>query len=341
MRERICAVAIAAATLFAAAASGSTDPVLVTEHFAFFSDFETNLNDALITAADNRAQRRDELFHAGADQSCFQGLTEAERVAWDRAVDYYREVVVSGGAGRGSQMLVRLELAAIVGDGQWDEPTEERLIQVTRAVRAAAAMAYRACRWKTQDTSNRRRIDQLRPLLDQHEEAIGRRLSEAFETDWRGLPLRVDIVETVEWSGAHTINLRPPDAAHILMNSTREDYSGNAALETLFHEASHFLTNRSSTLRRLINEAIEELGNPFRGSLLHAVHFYLTGEIVRRRLAESGVSYQLYMFENGVFDQGGFHAAVQPIYSSYLDGDIDLEVACRRLVQRLLDAQPR
>lgn len=327
---------------FSAEATPETaKPASLTEHFAFYSDFETNLNDALLAAADARLRSRNELFREGDEAACFDALTNAERVAWDRAVDYYAKVVFAGRADRGAQFLVRLSLAGVVADDEWEKPAERRMIEITRAFRSAAAPTYRACRWSAQNAANRRWIEQLQPLLTAHETAIAGRLAEVFQTDWQSLPFRVDVVEIVEWSGANTIQLRPP-GAHILISSSRSDYQGEAALEMIFHEASHFLTGWSAPLRDALNQALEELGDPFGGSLLHAVHFYLTGEVVRRRLERSDeTAYEPYLFANDIFDQNGFHSAVKRIFPRYLAGDLDLSVASRNLVQALLDEKRR
>ena len=46
-------------------------PVLTTPRFALYSDFDTNLNDALIAAGIARKGGKQELFHSGAELPCF------------------------------------------------------------------------------------------------------------------------------------------------------------------------------------------------------------------------------------------------------------------------------
>ncbi|HEV8700277.1 MAG TPA: hypothetical protein VGV60_03285 [Candidatus Polarisedimenticolia bacterium] len=73
-------------------AAGRT-PMVTTPHFAFYNDFDTNLNDALIAGGVARKGGKPELFHSGAEVSCFGGLPQSARAAWDGAVDYYAEVL--------------------------------------------------------------------------------------------------------------------------------------------------------------------------------------------------------------------------------------------------------
>ena len=68
-------------------------PVSTTPHFAFYSDFDTNLNDALIAAGVARKKGKPELFHSGDEVACFDKLSPSTRAAWDGAADYYAKVI--------------------------------------------------------------------------------------------------------------------------------------------------------------------------------------------------------------------------------------------------------
>jgi len=340
LRHSLALAAIVAAILTwvpvaAAAQNASTQAVRTTAHFAFFSDFETNLNDALIAAGLARKRGSTDKGEASPEAACLDALPAAERAGWNRAVDYYADVVSSESVGDRGRTRIRLELAGVVKDDEWEDAEERRFIRIARGMRAAAAPAYEACRWTERDAANRRWIETLAPSLAEHELALAGRLAEAFQTRWAGLPMRVDVVETVEWSGAHTIHLRPP-GAHVLISSSNPGYQGIAALEMVFHEASHFLTGRDTPLRRALDDAIRELGDPFRGDLVHAVHFYMTGEIVRRRLQEAaGIDYAPAMYALGLYDRGVFRRAIEATWPPYIDGKTTLPEAALALVRAL------
>jgi hypothetical protein len=336
----LAAPGLAAAPPSASAPDVPRQALRTTAHFAFFSDFETNLNDALIAAGLARKRGAEEKGDLARGSACFDALPPAQRAGWNRAVDYYADVVSSESAGDREQVRLRLDLAGVVKDGEWEDPEERRFVRIARGIREAAAPAYEACRWAGQDGANRRWIEALAPLLAGHESALAGRLAEAFQTTWAGLPIRVDVVETAEWSGAHTIHLRPP-GAHVLISSANPGYQGIAALEMVFHEASHFLAGRDAPLRRALDDATRDLGNPFRGDLVHAVHFYMAGEIVRRRLREAaGTDYTPAMYALGLFDRGVFRQAIEATWPAYLDGRTTLPEASRALVRALRAGGP-
>src|SRR5687767_7653079 len=88
--------------------------VATTSHFVFYSDFRTNLDDALITAGGGRRANKTELFRSGSEKACFDELPAAERAAWNRAVDYYTDIVSPVHYSAREQLLPRLLLAGVV-----------------------------------------------------------------------------------------------------------------------------------------------------------------------------------------------------------------------------------
>src|SRR5215471_9535700 len=56
-------------------------PVATTPHFAFYSDLDTNLNDALIAAGVARKAAKPELFHSEPEEGCFAKLPSSSRAA--------------------------------------------------------------------------------------------------------------------------------------------------------------------------------------------------------------------------------------------------------------------
>jgi hypothetical protein len=51
--------------------SAQRTPVITTSYFAIYSDFDTNLNDALIAAGLARKKNKPELFRSGEEAACF------------------------------------------------------------------------------------------------------------------------------------------------------------------------------------------------------------------------------------------------------------------------------
>src|SRR5437762_1358820 len=66
----------------------------------------------------------------------------------------------------------------------------------------------------------------LRPTV----RPLAQRLPELYGKPWAGMPFRVDVVETVSYAGADSVNLRDP-GLHILASSSNPSNQGRAALE--------------------------------------------------------------------------------------------------------------
>lgn len=305
-------------------------PVLTTPHFAFYSDFETNLNDALIAAGLARKDGKPQLFHSGAEASCFGELPPSARAAWDRAVDYYAEIISPVDFGDRQQYLLRVHLAGF--DEELTDAKAWQFVEIAQSFRAAATPAYKACRWAAQDEKNRRWIEELKPRLAADEKRIASRLEQLYRKRWDGLPIPVDIVETVSWSGANTI-LRDPAGGHLLIASSNP--GPPASLELVFHEASHLLMAPSAPLRQALDSAAKAVDFRLPRDLWHVVLFYTTGEAVRRILDDGG-KYTPMLYE--IFDRGTWSNYRKPLESAwrpYLDGKRALSEAAASLIEAL------
>lgn len=337
-------VLIALATLLVApggslAAGPAPDPapapVATTAHFAIHSDLPTNLHDALVVAGAARKDGEPELFHAGAEESCFAELPTSARLGWDLAVQFYAEVVSPGGWSDRPQFLLRLDLA-----GLGEEPDERarRFLGIARGFLAAATPAYEACRWSAQDSENRRWIEALKPRLAAHGATVARHLERYYGTPLHGLPIRVDAVPTAPPTGANSIFLTP-EGGHLVVSSTVAEED---ALEIVFHEASHTLMRRGDPVPRALAEAARELGVELPRDLWHVVLFYATGEAVRRALEEAGEpGYTPYLYSYERFGRGawGRHRdAVEAAWPAYLDGERTLGQAAADLLRALGEA---
>lgn len=306
-------------------------PVVTTPHFAFYSDFDTNLNDALIAAGVARKGNKPELFHSGPEAPCFSELPPSARAAWNGAVDYYAEIISPAGWIDRQQYLLRVQLAGF--DEEWKDAGDRQFVEIARSFRGAATPAYKACRWAAQDEKNRRWIEELRSRLAADEQRIAPRLEQLYQKRWNGLPIPADVVETVDWSGANSI-LRDPAGGHLLISNS---YQGPAAFEVVFHEASHLLMGRGDPLRQALDRAASAVGFRLPGDLWHVVLFYTTGEAVRRILDDGGKPGYTPMVY-AIFDRGtwvGYRKALESSWRPYLDGKRALSEAAASLIDAL------
>jgi len=303
--------------------------VATTPYFAFFSDLPTNLNDALVEAGRARDAGTAELFAAGSEAACFEGLAPSLRAGWNRAVDYYAEIISPASWNARQQFLLRLDLAGV--EGAIDDGRARQFVDLATAFRAAARPAYVACRWETRDAENRGWIEAIGDLLVAHENAIATRLEQLYDKPWDGLPIRVDVVETVNEQGANSIFLDPV-GGHLLVSAS---FTGNAALETVFHEASHLLMRRDDPVQRALTEAATALDVPVPDDLWHVVLFYTTGETVRRELDDAGTpGYEPLMHE--IFGRSSWARFRDPLavaWHPYLEDQRSLSQAATDLME--------
>ncbi|MEO8056299.1 MAG: hypothetical protein ABI768_14160 [Acidobacteriota bacterium] len=285
----------------------------------------------MIAAGGARKPGKSELFRTGAEAGCFAKLPESARAGWDGATDYYAKIVSASSSNSTQRFLIRVQIALF--DEELRDDADRQFAAIARGFRAAAAPAYRACRWAAQDGENRRWIEELKPRLTADEAKIGSRLEEVYRMKWTGLPIPVDVVQTVDWSGANTI-LRGPGSGHILIAIENPQ---RAAVETVFHEASHLLMGRGAPVRLALEDAATAAGFRLPGDLWHVVLFYTTGEVVRAVTdASGGSAYTPMLYE--IFDRGSWAEYKKPLESAwrpYVKGEKSLVEAAAALIQTL------
>lgn len=306
--------------------------VASTARFAFYSDFEANLFDALVRAATARAAHRRELMHGDA-ASCFDDLSQEQRSAWNEAVDYFATNVASTPDFSRERFIFRAHIAQLPIELDDDDRSD---LGLGMLFLKAAAPAYRACRWPQQDRHNRAWIAALVPRLAQHETTIATRLEGLFGKAWRPGLIMVDVVETVGWAGADTVARHQ---THIQISSRNPGYQGKAALEMIFHEASHELVSRNQCpITEGLAAAARTVGTSVPRDLWHALLFVSVGEVARDTLAVMGdTDYVPYADAQGVF-AGRWKPLLEPLRTAWLPavrGEAEQPQALRALLAAL------
>lgn len=330
----ITRLALVAALLSPAVASAQNPPsslVLTTKYFAFHSDVPNNVNDALVAAAGARRAKQPEPFASEPEKACFDGLPSAEREQWERGVAYYTE----SKATNFQVVLLRFKLAGLAQRYGMDDTSNLQYLDEIAAILEGATPAYVKCRWPTQDALNRRWIDRVKPLLDRYETSLGEEFARLLQRPWTGLPFRVDVVNTVSLAGANSAST-DSSMSHIRISSTNSSNQDRAALEVAFHEAVHALTTPESPLAAALAAAAKASGGTLpRMDLVHAVHFFIVGEAVRRAFARAGEpQYTSYLYALKLFpDQ--FREAAARIWPAYVEGTRTMGQAATETVRAL------
>lgn len=295
----------------AAAGSAATAPP-----FEFHVGFWVNLHQRLYEESSARPR-----------PGALELAVPADRDAWSRAVAFYRTRYPSRGfvslLEDAELVRVNRELAKAERAGNLaaaDLPAE------VRSALEAVAPTYRAHGWPTDEAAGSRFEQRLATLITAHGRALTDAIARAYATPWPTQPIRVDIAAYAGPVAAYTV-LDPP---HITIASGDRRHDGDAALEIIFHEASHALVER---VEQSIVRACAAQHRTEPPQLWHAMLFWGTGEIVRREL---GAGYTPYGEANGLYARSPVWQAAQPLlarhWRDYLDGKLGLDAAVDQIV---------
>ena len=210
------------------------------------------------------------------------GLTEDESKVWSAGVDVYKpygqrdllfdaEMRDIKSALRAAEGKTTLEGIAIDANLK---ATLERLMPI-----------YQKHWWPEHDRTNRAWIAAVQPLLEGHGAALSQAVARVYDVTWPATPIPVDVSVTAGPNGAYTTA-----PTHVTISSSDPGYQGLAALEMLFHEASHGVDDLFQQVRQAASE--QKVSVP--PQLWHGVLFYTAGELTTRELNAHGIAYTQY-----------------------------------------------
>jgi len=262
--------------------------------FEFHSSFWVNLHHFLYHEARVRQAAKDAQASAGKSSgpvmkgspSAQATLTAAEQKVWDEAIAFYMQNEAN------KDMQINIDLILLkdqLGDFEdCDELTGRKrrscdagLPGRVGLVLESAAPVFRAHWWADQDRSNRRWVARVAPLVREQGVGLSQRLAEIYQTRWPKEKIRVDVCGFANASGAYT-TLDPLRVTIASMDSRNQ---GPAALEVLFHEASHGI---AGPVEAAIQRECRQRDKPIPRDLWHALIYYTTGEVIRPVIHEGG-----------------------------------------------------
>jgi hypothetical protein len=303
--------------------------------FEFHSGFWVNLHHFLYREAQaSMPQKRPHpLTLAEADTDELQRLSANEREAWDQALDYYRRSVAERGLlfdGELIEAKEQLEDAESSADlGSATIPAE------LKAALLKAAPVYRRHWWTRHNAENQEWIDRVEPLVKQYGPAIAAQMSCIYEEPWPQYPVRVDTVAYADWAGAYT-TLRPTRPT---ISTADPANQGAAALEIVFHEASHGMMGKVMEAMRAAEAGVNahRAAAFHSGSSWHAVLFYTAGELVSEQIP----GYTPYADRNGLWIRAWpspDRALIEQDWKPHMDDAIPLQRSLTKLVSDLASA---
>jgi hypothetical protein len=274
-------------------------------------------------------------------------LTAAEQRAWDDAVSYYA-------ANYGDKdLLFSIELVLLknqLGDfetceelsGAKKKTCDAGLPAKLTQVLDAAAPVYRAHQWPEHDRANRAWIKRVAPLVREQGLGLSERLADIYQTRWPTEKIRVDVSAYANWAGAYTTL----DPLSVTISSMDARNQGAAALEVLFHEASHGI---AEPVEQAIIRECRQRDKPIPRDLWHALIFYTTGEVIKPVMTaqtaatqgstgrDAEYEYTPYAVREGLYQRGWdeYLKLLNGYWQPYLDGQVTFDNAIAHMVSAL------
>jgi len=300
--------------------------------FDFHSGFWMNLHHFLYQQAlAQKAGREGRAIRGAGEVVSVEALNEEEKRAWATVLESYQKNWVNRDL-LFDQDLTRIKLRLAELENQ-TTLKQSGLPDELIATLEMAAPVYRTHWWKEHDRINRSWIEGAASLARKHGRIICERLAKAYREPWAKGPIRAEVAIYANWAGAYTTE-RP---TLITISSANAGNQGLAALETVFHEASHAMID---TVQKGIESECAAQNKQVPGILWHAALFYTVGDIVKRALAEGGQpDYEPYAYKQGLYQRGPdlrrYQQLLEKHWQPYLDGKSDFAQAIKQMVAGL------
>lgn len=301
---------------------------LTVEPFEFHSNLWINLHHFLYMQALP--------LPAGRLAPRLPAMSTSDRNSWEQAVAFYRERMIKLDFVRDDQMqridsyLAQMENASTING--------ELIGNDVAAVLISAAPVYKRYWWAKHDMANQFWIRMAQPLLSSLDQQMRSQLVSAYEAEWPAKLVRVDVSVYANWAGAYT-NVESGGQVHTVMSGIDPGNQGFAALETLFHEASHAMVDgETGKLGEAIQAQAKAHGIPVPENLWHALIFYTAGEFSRRDLDSVGVhDYQPYADKQGLWARAWptYRPALALFWQAHMDGKLSLNDAISQIMNAL------
>lgn len=282
--------------------------------FEFHSDFWLNLHHFLYEQA----------------QHPHETLTGPDKAAWDNALAFYRRSMIS------HDLLTDPHMQSIDTELAEDETLPKLVVNgadgaLWDTLNSVAAI-YRAHWWDKHDQANRSFIASAVPLVQRYAPTLMKQLTTVYEANWPKDLIRVDVSEYANWAGAYTYTYGWSRVHEIVSSSDAAD-QGEAALEIVFHEATHgFVPDDSGRLALAIAAAAKSTRVKVPKDLLHIFIFYTAGELTRRALADNYIPYadKKHLYQD---EWARWHSKVEIYWKQHLDGTLSLSEAVSKIVK--------
>lgn len=277
-------------------------------------------------------------------------LTASEQHSWDQAVSYYAANYANQDLLFSTELILLKNQLADFENCEELSGTRKKTcdaglpLELTRILEMAAPV-YRAHQWPADDRANRAWIKRVAPLVREQGLGLSHRLADIYQTRWPTEKIRVDATAYAYRTGAYTTL----DPLRVTISSVDPRNQGPAALEILFHEASHGI---AQPVEQAIARECRQREKPIPRDLWHALIFYTTGEVIKpimnagransqdggaSQTSNSDAEYIPYAVREGLYQRGwqNYLRLLTRFWQPYLDGKATFDDAIAHMVSAL------
>jgi hypothetical protein len=250
------------------------------------------------------------------------GLSKEESRQWAAGIEFYKPYAARDLLFDQGMVDIKTALRGAEDHTSLDGITIEAGLKATLE---RLMPIYQKHGWPEHERANRAWMAAAQPLLDRHGPALSQALARTYETTWPSSPIPVDLSVTAGPTGAYTTA-----PTHVTISSQERSNQGLAALEILFHESSHGL----SELFTRVQQAASEQKVSVPPGLWHAVLFYTAGELTTRELKAHGIDYVQYA-DSELYTTlcgAGCREKIVEHWTPHLDGKRSLQESLSALV---------
>ncbi len=300
----------------AAPAQDTPDPPIVFR-IGFWNDLHHFLY--VLGRAQNRAPdaQRDAVVKAPAELDTLAARSEAERAAWQAAVDFYAAGPSKQDPVFDKDLIKTTQALASSADGA------AAIDHALDAVLARAAPVYNAVWWDAHRRADEARRDDLQKFVSQYGVALVKRLTAVYDAEWPSQPRVINLAAYTNWAGAYST-----DGGLIEFSSTDPAIAGALGLEILFHESSH---QWDDEMAQRLSSIAQSLGRRVPDGLSHGIVFYTSGVLVKELIPE----HVPYAEKFGIWNRGsmrGMKPLLDEYWLPYLRGQGKIDQALANLI---------
>ena len=252
-------------------------------------------------------------------------LNEAEVEAWNVSLEYYKAHFAEKDLVFDKELWKVKNALSDAGNSEVIKIDDPEFM----AVLTKAAPIYKKHWWGIHKESNDSWISTASRLVAQFGPGIADRLTNAYSATWPKTPVPVDVTIEAGWAGAYTTE----NPVHITISSSETRIQDYAALEMLFHEASHaWDASLAEKIKTIANQ--NQMEPP--PDLWHALIFYTSGELTRSELAKVQIpNYVPYAYKNKNYERHWqeYECALKLHWQPVLENPSSANSALERVVQ--------